>query len=264
MAPTKKAAPVANAKTNVDPLAAIAALNPALAAQIANAISGNVTDVTSQIALKVDSSLPIEQPCLIVCEVRKARITDSFTANEEGDAKEVTFEWETPTPQLIVLLADANSPRHKSHFFNLQGYLSYTEVEDMLAATKQRPEDAGITLGSKGYALITKADGSLDRIPSEAKTNDCLEIVSRFLTAVGLDGMTISDAVDNMQDAIDNETPLKLIVKFGFGKEYINSKGVSTKTIEAKKFVRFTADHNEDVFEEEDADTIDEFDPAQA
>ena len=224
-------------KANANPFAAVIAANPELAAILNGAINGTKADVLNQTIKTVVSAEKISEPCRILCIVTKARLTDSFTADEEGKVKEVLPQWVNATPQLLITFSDANAPRYSTHFFNLEGYMSYAEIEAQLSEINQRPADLGITKGDKDYAVIKDASGELVRIPSAEKTEQCLEIVSRFFTAIGLDGLSVQDAVDNIIDAINNKENPELTVHFGYGKEYIAKDGQPAKSIEPKKFL---------------------------
>lgn len=214
----------------------LAKLNPALAAALYGGTP--MESVFEQETHTQKSYIKISRPCQIRCTVVKARQTDSFTADENGTQKEVVGEWLTPTPQVLVMFSDTNSPQYNTHFFHLMGYVLYEEVEAALKAVNQKPEDHAITKGSRGYALRPNEDGIIDRIPDATKTAQCLDMFSRFATAVGLDKLKISDVVDNLNEAIDNDTPMSLVVAFDYGKEYINRDGTKGQSIEAIKFLQ--------------------------
>ena len=257
---TKK--PQAGAAQKIaNPFEAVIKANPELAAILSGAINGTKNDVLNQTVKTVLSAEKISEPCRILCVVTKARLTDSFTADEEGKIKEALPQWVNPTPQLLVTFSDANAPRYNTHFFNLEGYMSYDEIVEQLGNTQQKPEDLGITMGDKGYAIIKDASGNLVRIPSAEKTEQCLEIVSRFFTAIQLDGLSIADAVENI---IDKQNP-ELVVHFGYGKEYVNKDGAAARSVEPKKFLAAGAATDEKpaaTEEEETAEEIDEFEQA--
>lgn len=261
---TKK--PQAGAAQKVaNPFEAVIKANPELAAILSGAINGTKNDVLNQTVKTVLSAEKISEPCRILCVVTKARLTDSFTADEDGKIKEALPQWVNPTPQLLVTFSDANAPRYNTHFFNLEGYMSYDEIVEQLGNTQQKPEDLGITMGDKGYAIIKDASGNLVRIPSAEKTEQCLEIVSRFFTAIQLDGLSIADAVDNIIEAINNKQNPELVVHFGYGKEYVNKDGAAARSVEPKKFLAAGAATDEKpaaTDEEETAEEIDEFEQA--
>ena len=142
---------------------------------------------------------------------------------------------------------------------------AYDEIVEQLGNTQQKPEDLGITMGDKGYAIIKDASGNLVRIPSAEKTEQCLEIVSRFFTAIQMDGLSIADAVDNIIEAINDKQNPELVVHFGYGKEYVNKDGAAARSIEPKKFLAAGAATDEKpaaTEEEETAEEIDEFEQA--
>ena len=257
---TKRPQTGAAVKTNANPFEAVIKANPELAAILSGAINGTKADVLKQTVKTVVSAEKISEPCRILCTVTKARITDSFTADEEGKAKEVLPQWVNATPQLLITFSDANAPRYNTHFFNLEGYMSYAEIEAQLAAANQRPADLGITKGDKDYAIIKDTAGNIVRIPSAEKTEQCLEIVSRFFTAIGLDGLSIADAVDNIIDAIAAKENPELTVHFGYGKEYVNKDGQAVKSIEPKKFLAAGAplDSNDAPVEELEEESFDD------
>lgn len=227
----------------------LAKANPSLAA----AITGSkVVDIYSINTHTAESSAPILEPCQILCRVAKIRLTDSFTADENGTQKEVEAEWVTPTPQVIVMFVDAKAPRHKTHFFNLAGFMSYSEVEQMLADNNQSPSDFGIIESEKGsYALMPTADGKYDRIPDEKKSADCIDIFSRFATAINMDGMSVTELVEAVQQAIEEKEAVELTVKFDFGKSYLNAAGEAARSIEPVKFLRSMDRAEEEEAEEE-------------
>lgn len=233
-------------------------VNPALLALIKQAQSGAKVDVSEQVLKHVDSALPIDKPCIIDCTVKAIRFTDSFTANADGEVKEQLPAWANATPQIVVTFVDSNNPRFHTRFFNLEGFVSYAQIEEQLSEANMRPEDIGVTLGDKGYALVAGADGKLVRIHDETKTADCLEIVSRFFTAVDLDGYSIKDAVETMAAEIEEQEYRELTIKFALGKEYNGKDGEPTRKIEATKFMR-KGNSTEDNLEEQDStDTFEE------
>lgn len=251
---TKTGAAASTGKKTVSAFDALAKINPALAA----ALSGTGADVLNRTAAHVESAAVIDKPCDITARVTKFRVTDSFTADEQGNAKEVKPEWYDSTPQVVVTLSDVNAPQFKTHFFNLKGYMTYEEMEAALSGTGMKPEDLNIRKAEgSNYALQQKGD-ELYRIVSESKTEDALEIFSRFATAIGFDGLTPLEMEEKFAELVEAKANPELIVKFKWGKTYINKDGEEARQVEPVKFLPINGYNKEDGDEEEGEDQFEE------
>lgn len=147
-------------------------------------------------------------------------ISHSF-ANYDGSLKDKTFEWETPTPLVMVTFADGS--RAIVHRYHILGYKKY---EDLTAKQK---ESGDYEPSEEGYAL---KDG--DRIVDEDNTAAAQRILSQVFSAVGLKAGSTLDDLDNLVKAREAECRITVEeAETPDGKKYLEVKSVKAIKAEA-------------------------------
>jgi hypothetical protein len=125
-----------------------------------------------------------------VVRVNRIFEIDSFT-NINGSAK-ADQPWDAPTPQLAVQLGN-----DKGVITERLNGLGYDHSDDY---TPEQLEKAGL-VDVDGYVAKDLGNGKFQRIPSEARTESCRNILNRFLWACGVpEGTALPDFVTTLGD----------------------------------------------------------------